>query len=202
MSVPARTTPLTAPAGARTHGSSAASRRWRERPSSRALLAERVAELTERPGVVALQRRLMPQGRGLIDLLVAGPAGVTVVDSLLLSRSPRLARSGGGFAEPRGERLLAGGHDHTGAVRAVEREVLAVSRALSGHGHAHALPAVRGALCVPEGLALIAFAELRLHDVLIDGPQTVSFFASRPGPLDDRQVERLAERLARAFPAA
>ena len=80
--------------------------------------------------------------------------------------------------------------------------MLAVSHALSGHGHAHELPAVRGALCVPEGLALIAFAELRLHDVLIDGPQTVAFFASRPGPLGPAQVARLAARLERAFPAA
>lgn len=166
------------------------------------MLAERVALLAERPGVTALQRRLMPQGRGIIDLLVVGPAGITVVDGLLLDRPPRIARMSGGFAEPRGERLLAGARDHTGAVRAVEREVAAVSRALSGHGHAHELPAVRGALCLPDGLSLIAFAELRLHDVLIDGPQTVAFTASRPGTLTAPQVERLAERLARAFPPA
>ncbi len=98
MSLPARTAHPAASAGARTRGPAAGARRWRARPSSRALLAERVAELTERPGVVALQRRLMPQSRGIIDLLVAGPAGVTVVDSLLLDRSPRLAQTGGGFA--------------------------------------------------------------------------------------------------------
>jgi hypothetical protein len=202
MSLPARAGSAPRPTGARSRGPVASAQRWRTRPSSRQLLAERVALLAERPGVVALLRRLMPQGRGIIDLLLVGPAGITVVDGLLLDRPPRVARMDGGFAEPRGERLLAGARDHTGAVRAVEREVAAVSRALSGHGHAHELPAVRGALCLPDGLSLIAFAELRLHDVLIDGPQTVAFTAARPGPLTPPQVERLAERLGRAFPPA
>ena len=202
MSIPARVGTQSRQTGARSRVPSTGARRWRTRPSSREVLAERVAQLAERPGVVALQHRLMPHGRGIIDLLLVGPAGITVVDGLLLDRPPRIARMGGGFAEPRGERLLAGGRDHTGAVRAVEREVAAVSRALSGHGHAHELPAVRGALCLPDGLSLIAFAELRLHDVLIDGPQTVAFVASRPGAIAAPQVERLAERLARAFPPA
>jgi len=202
MGIPARAGIEARQTGVRSRGPSTGARRWRTRPSSREVLAERVALLAERPGVVALQRRLMPQGRGIIDLLLVGPAGITVVDGLLLDRPPRIARMGGGFAEPRGERLLAGARDHTGAVRAVEREVAAVSRALSGHGHAHELPAVRGALCLPDGLSLIAFAELRLHDVLIDGPQTVAFVASRPGTMTAPQVERLAVRLARAFPAA
>ena len=108
----------------------------------------------------------------------------------------------GGSPAPAGDRLLAGGRDHTGAVRAVERQVLAVSRALSGHGTAHALPPVRGALCVPEGLSLSAFTELRLHDVLVDGPQAVAFVASRPGPLAHERVLRLAARLQSAFPSA
>lgn len=202
MSLPARATPHTPPAPARSRGLTGGARRWRTRPTTRALLAERVAELAREAGVVALEGRLMPQGRGRIDVLLAGPAGVTVVDALLLDHSPRLARLPGGFAEPAGDRLIAGGRDHTGAVRAVERQVLAVSRALSVHGHGHELPAVRGALCVPEGLALISFTELRLHDVLIDGPQTVAFVASRPGPLGPEQVRRLAGRLERAFPSA
>ena len=177
-------------------------RRWRTRPGNRTLLAERVAELAGAAGAIALEARLMPQGRGCIDVLLVGPAGVTVVDAVLLNHAPRLARMPGGFAEPAGDRLLAGSRDHTGAVRAVERQVLAVSRALSGHGRAHALPPVRGALCVPEGLSLSAFTELRLHDVLIDGPQTVAFVASRPGPLGHERVLRLAARLQSAFPSA
>ena len=177
-------------------------RRWRTRPRSRTLLAERVADLARTAGATALEARLMPQGRGCIDVLLVGSAGVTVVDAVLLNHAPRLARMPGGFAEPAGDRLLAGSRDHTGAVRAVERQVLAVSRALSGHGRAHALPPVRGALCVPEGLSLSAFTELRLHDVLIDGPQTVAFVAARPGPLGPEQVRRLAARLQSAFPSA
>lgn len=201
MSVPAHTTAATA---RRTSppGPPAAARAWRTRPGSRERLAGRVAQLARDAGLLTLEHRLMPQGRGSIDVLLVGPAGITVVDALLLDRPPRVARLPGGFAEPGGDRLLVGGRDHTGAVRAVEREVLAVDRALSAHGLGHELPAVRGALCVPEGLALVAFTELRLHDVLIDGPQTVAFLAARPGPVDGARAKRLAARLARAFPAA
>ncbi len=202
MSLPARATPQTRPAPGRTRGLAGGARRWRTRPGSRTLLAERVAGLAREAGAIALEARLMPQGRGCIDVLLVGAAGVTVVDAVLLNHAPRLARMPGGFAEPAGDRLLAGGRDHTGAVRAVERQVLAVTRALSGHGRAHALPPVRGALCVPEGLSLSAFTELRLHDVLIDGPQTVAFVASRPGSLGHAQVLRLAARLQSAFPSA
>ncbi len=202
MSLPARATPHAPPAPGRARGLAGGARRWRTRPSSRAQLAERVCELALDAGLVALENRLMPQGRGRIDALLVGPAGITVVDALLLDHSPRIARMAGGFAEPAGDRLIAGGRDHTGAVRAVERQVLAVSRVLSLHGRAHELPAVRGALCVPEGLALISFTELRLHDVLIDGPQTVAFVAARPGALGPEQVRRLAARLERAFPSA
>lgn len=202
MTLPARATPQAPPAPARSRGPAGGARRWRTRPGSRAVLAARVADLAREAGAVALEDRLMPQGRGRIDVLLVGSAGVTVVDALLLDHSPRLARMAGGFAEPAGDRLMAGGRDHTGAVRAVERQVLTVSRALSAHGHAHELPAVRGALCVPDGLALISFTELRLHDVLIDGPQTVAFVATRPGPLGREQVRRLAGRLERAFPSA
>jgi hypothetical protein len=177
-------------------------RRWRSRPVSRELLARRVADYAHEAGALALERRLMPQGRGAIDALLVGPAGVTVVETLVLDRCPRIARMAGGFAEPAGDRLIAGGRDHTGAVRAVERRALAVTRALAVDGRADRVPAVRGALCVPEGLALVAFAELRLHDVLIDGPQTVAFLASRPGPLSAAQVRTLAARLERAFPHA
>lgn len=202
MSVPATNGAAAARARARAHGVSGGARRWRTRPASRGLLAARVAEHAREAGALALERRLMPQGRGAIAALLVGPAGVTVVETLLLDRSPRITRMAGGFAEPAGDRLIAGGRDHTGAVRGVERRVLAVTRALTTGGRADRVPAVRGALCVPEGLALVAFTELRVHDVLIDGPQTIAFLAARPGPLAPGQVRALTARLERAFPHA
>jgi len=202
MSLPAATRASTPRTPARTRRVSGGARRWRTRPASRELLAARVAEYAREAGALVLERRLMPQGRGAIDALFVGPAGVTVVETLLLDRSPRITRMAGGFAEPAGDRLIAGGRDHTGAVRAVERRALAVTRALAADGRADRVPPVRGTLCVPEGLALVAFTELRLHDVLIDGPQTIAFLAARPGPLAPAQVRALAARLERAFPHA
>jgi hypothetical protein len=202
MSLPAASGAAATRTRARTRAVSGGARRWRTRPASRELLSGRVAEYAREAGALALERRLMPQGRGAIDALLVGPAGITVVETLLLDRSPRIARMAGGFAEPAGDRLVAGGRDHTGAVRAVERRALAVTRALTADGRADRVPAVRGALCLPEGLALVAFTELRLHDVLIDGPQTIAFLSARPGPLTPAQVRALATRLERAFPHA
>lgn len=202
MSVPAAGGAAATRAHDHARGVSGGARRWRTRPASRELLAARVAGYAREAGVLAIERRLMPQGRGAIDALLVGPAGVTVVETLLLDRSPRIARLAGGFAEPAGDRLIAGGRDHTGAVRAVERRALAVTRALAADGRADRVPAVRGALCIPEGLALVAFTELRLHDVLVDGPQTIAFLAARPGPLAPGQIRALAARLERAFPHA
>jgi hypothetical protein len=184
MSLPAASGAAATRTRARTRAVSGGARRWRTRPASRELLSGRVAEYAREAGALALERRLMPQGRGAIDALLVGPAGITVV------------------AEPAGDRLVAGGRDHTGAVRAVERRALAVTRALTADGRADRVPAVRGALCLPEGLALVAFTELRLHDVLIDGPQTIAFLSARPGPLTPAQVRALATRLERAFPHA
>ena len=79
MSLPARVTPLGPHPPARGRGLTGGQRRWRTRPTTRALLAERVADLAREAGVVALEDRLMPQGRGRIDVLLAGPAGITVV---------------------------------------------------------------------------------------------------------------------------
>jgi len=173
---------------------------WRTRPFSRELVATEVAELAGRRDVLTFLRRRMPMGRGTIDLLTVGPGGITVVNALLVRGSTlTVARGGGGFAEPRGQRLLAGDRDHTAAVDNLEREVTAVRQALASD-LGGLVPAVRGALCLPEATDLPPFAFLRLHEIVIDGPEAIAYLAARSGELTHEQVLRTARRLERAFP--
>jgi len=103
-----------------------------------------------------------------------------------------------GFAEPRGNRLLAGDRDHTAAAEVVERQATAVRHALAADGGG--VPPVRGALCTPDAIDLPPFAWLRLHEVVVDGPEAVAYLAARSGELTPEQVLRTARRLERAFP--
>jgi len=172
---------------------------WRTRPLSRELVATRVARLAGRHDVLTFMRRRMPMGRGTIDLLTVGPGGITVVGALLVRGTQlTIARGAGGFAEPRGTRLLAGDRDHTAAAEVVERQVTAVRHALASDGGG--VPPVRGALCTPDAIDLPPFASLRLHEVVVDGPEAVAYLAARSGELTPEQVLRTARRLERAFP--
>jgi len=163
---------------------------WRTRPLSRELVATRVARLAGRHDVLTFMRRRMPMGRGTIDLLTVGPGGITVVGALLV-RGTQLTIT-------RGARLLAGDRDHTAAAEVVERQVTAVRHALASDGGG--VPPVRGALCTPDAIDLPPFASLRLHEVVVDGPEAVAYLAARSGELTPEQVLRTARRLERGFP--
>ncbi len=168
---------------------------WRTRPLSRELIVTQVAHLADHLDVLTFLRRRMPMGRGTIELLTVGPGGVTVVGALLVHGTTlTIARGTGGFAEPRGSRLLAGERDHTAAADTIERQMTAVLHALAADGGG--VPPVCGALA----LDLPPFACLRLHEVVINGPEGVASLAARPGRLTPEQVLRTARRLERAFP--
>jgi hypothetical protein len=60
---------------------------------------------------------------------------------------------------------------------------------------------VRGALCFPpEGLPL--FSDLRIRNIMIDGPKPIAKLACRPGPLTPERIEELWQQLGRALPQA
>jgi hypothetical protein len=160
------------------------------------------ARLAGRSDVLTFRDRRMPMGRGTIDLLTVGPGGVTVVGALLVRGTTlTVARSGGGFAEPRGLRLLAGGRDHTAAAQLLDRQVTAVRHALAeGTHHARGVPPVRGALCLPDADGLPPFTTVRVHEVEVDGPEGVAWLAARRGDLAAEQVLRIARRVEHAFP--
>jgi hypothetical protein len=177
---------------------------WRTRPGGRDPLTRRLVRmLAEEDAVSALARRRMPLGRGTIDVLAAGPGGVTVAH-VLLARASRVTiaapEAGPGLGAPRGPRLLVGDRDHTAAVRLVERQVDAVRHALAASGGG-AVPHVEGVLCL-QGLGLPPLGVVALHEVRIDDGAGAVALAARPGDLSPARVERLARVLDRAFPGA
>lgn len=161
-------------------------------------MIEQLQALLAIPGLVLLTRCRMPLGRGSIDLIAVGPGGVTVVSALLLRGRLTIAQPA--FSRGGPERLLVAGRDHTAVVDEVERQSLAVSRALVAG--ARPAPPVRSALCVPGAWGLDPFTSLSLHDVLIDGPEAVARMIRRSGSLRPATVEHCAARLLRAFPTA
>lgn len=158
-----------------------------------------------------LEQRRLPLGRGAIDLLAVGPGGVTVVGALLL-RGRLTVTGGGACALPNGRpatvshyahepaRLLVAGRDHTSVVYELERRVNLVRRELTAGWRP--APPVRGALCVAGEWGLAPFAALELHDVVIDGADTIARLIRRPGTFTPAAVTRTAERLGLAFPSA
>lgn len=93
--------------------------------------------------------------------------------------------------------LLINGRDQTRLVSGVERQVGYVRNAVGE-------PAVevRGALCFPYVDGLPLFGQVRIRDVLIDGPKPIAKLARRPGQLSAETVELLWKQLARALPPA
>lgn len=192
------------PAPARTRGLTPRAGAWRTRPLGRDLVIDGVRDLLAgRSDVLTFRGRCMPMGRGTIDLLTAGPGGVTVIGALPVRGTTLTVRrtGAGGFAEPRGLRLLVDGRDQTAAAQLLERQVTAVRHALAeGAHHALGVPPVRGVLCLPDADGLPPFTSVRVHEVDVDGPEGAAWVAARRGELSAEHVLRLARRLERAFP--
>jgi hypothetical protein len=171
-------------------------REWRSRLEGRELATEQLARRAARSDIVLLPQRRMPLGRGAIDLLAAGPGGVTVVSVLLLHGRVAVTR-----AAPREPaRLLVGGRDHTSVVDELERRVNLVRRELTAGWRPG--PQVRGAICVPGDWELAPFAALELHGIVIDGAETIARVIGRRGSVPPAAVRRTADRLRLAFPSA
>ncbi len=61
---------------------------------------------------------------------------------------------------------------------------------------------MRGALCFPSPDGLPLLSQLRVRDVVIDGPKPIAKFARRPGPLTADTIDDLWQVLGTAFPEA
>jgi hypothetical protein len=136
--------------------------------------------------VCLLNDRRVPGSLASIDLLAVGPRGVTVIDA---SHETGRARVAAG-------RLLVNGHDRTGMVLDVLRQVEVIRLGLATHPN---LP-VTGAICWVEPDGLPRLHKLTVQDVHIEGPRALADELRRPGPLSSARVHRIANVLDRRLP--
>jgi hypothetical protein len=145
-------------------------------------------------GVILLHDRAIPRSRANLDHVAVGPGGITVIDAKAIAGKVRVESRGGPFAK-RTRHLVVGRRDRTKLIDGVERQ-LEVVRAVFGDCD------VRGALCWVKVDGLPASGALEMRGVRIDGPKALAKLAARPGALSAAEVQDLAARVARRFPAA
>jgi hypothetical protein len=173
---------------------------WRQGGDGEVRSAARFAKHLEGTPVRLLHdRRISGHGQANIDHLAIGPGGVTVIDTKTHGGDIRVDRVGGLFA-PRRDVLLIKGRDQTKLIDGVERQIGYVSAALHDLG-APELD-IRGALCFPNVDGLPLFRQLRVREVIIDGPKPVSKLAARSGPMSVEDIERVWRALSHHFPVA
>jgi Nuclease-related domain len=173
---------------------------WQQGGRGEVRTGERLSKHLDGHGVRLLHDRRVPgHGSANIDHLAVGPGGVTVIDSKTYHGAVRVDRIGGLFS-PRRSVLLIGGRDRTGLIVGVERQIGYV-RSTLGRLEMDGID-VRGALCFPNVDGLPLFSELRVREIVIDGPKRVAKLARRPGLLDAAAIERVWVHLGRSFPPA
>lgn len=174
---------------------------WQTGSKGEGRAGERLSKHLRDHGVRLLHDRRIPNhGQANIDHIAVGPAGVLVIDTKNYKGKVRTERVSGLFS-PRRTVLLINGRDQSSLIVGVERQVGHVRDALSDHPAASAVE-VRGALCFPNADGLPLVSQLRVRDVVIDGPKPIAKLARRPGRLNPETVEQVWEHLARAFPPA
>jgi hypothetical protein len=179
----------------------ASTRVWKQGSSGEVRAGERLTKHLREHGVRLLHDRRVPgHGQANIDHVAIGPAGVLVIDTKSHKKKVRTERVGGLFS-PRRTLLMVGGRDQTQLIDGVEKQVGYVSAAL-GRFASETPVTVSGALCFinPDGLPL--FSQLRVRDVVIDGPRALAKLARGPGPHEADAIERIWAYLGREFPPA
>jgi len=144
-------------------------------------------------------RRVPAHGRANIDHIAVGPGGVTVIDTKTNRGPVRVERVGGLFA-PRRSALMIGRHDRSGLIKGVERQIGYVKSALKRAGHVDV--DVRGALCFPDPDGLPLVRQLKVGEIIVEGPKPIAKLTQRPGAFDTETIDRMWNVLGQAFPPA
>jgi hypothetical protein len=172
---------------------------WQQGGRAEIRTGDRLAKHLRDHGVPLLHDRRVPRhGNANIDHIAVGPAGVLVIDTKSHTGKIETDRVGGLFA-PRRTVLLINGRDQTRLVDGVERQLDYVRHALRDSAPEVEL---RGALCFPNPDGLPLFSQLRVRDIVIDGPKPIAKLAARPGPLKPDAIDHIWQLLGRAFPPA
>lgn len=174
-------------------------RAWQQGANAEIRTGNRLAKHLKDQGVLLLHDRRVPRhGNANIDHMAVGPPGVLVIDTKSHKGKIRTERLGGLFS-PRRTVLLINGRDQTRLIDGVERQVGYVREALTGIAED---VEVRGALCFPNPDGLPLLGQLRVRDVVIDGPKPIAKLARRPGPLNADTINNIWRILGTTFPEA
>jgi Nuclease-related domain len=142
---------------------------------------------------ILLHDRRMPCGYGNIDHLAIAPTGVFVIDAKNVRGKVRVVNPM--FGPPR---LMVSGHNRTGLVDALERQVSVVQRALFA---CDLEVPVRGVLCFTSA-ELPLLGTLSMRDHLLVHCKTLARRLNAKGPLQTPTIGTLAHHLADALPPA
>ncbi|MST31590.1 hypothetical protein GHK86_02440 [Acidimicrobiaceae bacterium USS-CC1] len=150
-------------------------------------------------GIIALHDRRKPRTRSNIDHIAVTPAGVWVIDTKVRTGKKLEFRDRGGLLG-RDERLIVGGRDETRMVGDMAWQVETVQRA-----GAELLSdiVVRPALCfVDVTLGLLDRRPWTVKGVAVCWRASLPDLLLRPGPLDDRRMTEIADRIISRLPPA
>jgi hypothetical protein len=116
---------------------------WQHGAGGEIATARELARLLRRTEVIVMHDRRIPgRGHANIDHLAVGPGGITVIDTKSTRGRVQLATVG---VINRREQLLVNGRDRTRQLDSMDRQIVAVTRALDRHGVQDV--GVLGALC-------------------------------------------------------
>lgn len=169
-------------------------RAWAQGAEGERALAEALAGVE---GIQVLHDRRMPGGRGNIDHIVVGPAGVFVVDAKLYEGQIRIRDVGGFFK--RDDRLYVGRHDCSQLADKVVSQLQAVERLLRAAGDQ--TPPTTAVLCFVRGEWPLISPPSSFRGVRLEGTNSIKKLVSAVRVLDGPTIERLTRVLAAALPA-
>ncbi len=157
-------------------------------------IAAYVEQHTARGPAIILHNRRMPGGHGDIDHLAIASSGVFVIDAKAIKGKVRVQRPL--FGKPK---LRVSGRDRTKLIDGLDRQVLAVRRALTASGQPD-VP-VQGVLCFTIAeLPLLGTPKMRGH--LLIHRRALAKRINKPGRLQPLTIDALAHTLAAALPPA
>lgn len=181
---------------------------WRPRQSTEAfrmgaegedVVGARLEKVEE---VTVLHNRRRSARGGDIDHIVVGPAGIYVIDDKKTTTKSRVStRRAGPFWNPGPTKLFLGGRDRSSWVEGMEKQVVGVSRALSGVPEAAGVPLRPMVVVLGAEWGLLA-QPLDIQGVWVGRVRDAEKVVAKSGPLTAEVRERLAQVLMEQLPMA
>ena len=153
-------------------------------------------ELADRLGTsaVLLSDRRVPRTRGNIDHIAIATSGVWVIDAKHYTGRVEHRDRGGWFRTD--WRLYVNGRDKTKLVDALDWQIAAVEKVLSGEE----VP-IHAALCFVGANWSLFSKPFQQAGVWVTWVAKLAEMTLEPGPLDEDEVQAIAAKLARGLPA-